>query len=114
MVFTNLMMTIHVNKTIDRLLMNSIATRGYRSADAKNPRGGYQKPSIKTQGIFYHKNGHSIRPNKVVLKYLNFTKYVNINAHVRVFNSIVKANVEIFEEYIINEFSYMLRDMTSY
>jgi hypothetical protein len=31
-----------------------------------------------------------------------------------VFNFAVKANVEIFEEYIINVFSYTLKDITSY
>jgi hypothetical protein len=29
-----------------------------------------------------------------------------------VFNSVVKVNVETFEEYIINAFSYTLKDMT--
>jgi hypothetical protein len=112
MVFTNPIMTIHVNKTVDQLLMSSIAIGRYRSTDAKNLRGGYQEPSIKTQGIFYHRNGHSIRPNRVILKHLNFLKNVNLDAHVRVFNSIVKANAETFEEYIINAFSYMLKDTT--
>jgi hypothetical protein len=50
----------------------------------------------------------------VALEYPNFLKNVDPNAHVKVFNSIVKANVETFEIYIINVFSYMLRDITSY
>jgi hypothetical protein len=39
MVFTNPKMTIHVHKTIDQPLMNSITTRGYINIDAKDPKG---------------------------------------------------------------------------
>jgi hypothetical protein len=49
----------------------------------------------------------------VVLKYPDFKKDIDLNAHVKMFNFVVKANVETFKEYIINVFSYMLRDMTS-
>jgi hypothetical protein len=49
----------------------------------------------------------------VAFKYLDFKKDVDLDAHVRLFNSIVKANVKTFEEYIINAFSYTLRDTTS-
>jgi hypothetical protein len=49
----------------------------------------------------------------VALKYFDFKKNVNLNVHVKVFNSIIKANVETFEEYIINVFSCMLKDITS-
>jgi hypothetical protein len=59
------------------------------------------------------KDGHDVRPNKVVLKYPNFKIDVDPDVHVRVFNFVVKANVETFEEYIINAFNYTLRDMTS-
>ncbi len=48
MVFTNSIMTIHVNRTIDQPLMSSMAIRGYRSANAMNPRGGYQEPFVIT------------------------------------------------------------------
>jgi hypothetical protein len=41
MAFTNLIMTIHENKTIDWPLMNSIATGGYKSIEAENLGGGY-------------------------------------------------------------------------
>jgi len=41
MVFTNPIMTIHVNKTIDRPLMSLMPIGRYRSADVANPRGGY-------------------------------------------------------------------------
>jgi hypothetical protein len=66
-----------------------------------------------TQGIFNQKNGHFVRSNKVALKYIDFKKDVDPDVHVRVFNSMVKANIETFEEYIINAFSYTLRDMAS-
>jgi len=49
----------------------------------------------------------------VALKYHNFKKRVNPYAHVRMFNFVVKANVKTFEEYIVNAFSYMLKDTTS-
>jgi hypothetical protein len=41
MLFTNLIMTIHVNKTIDQPLMNSMVVGGYKSANVVNIRGGY-------------------------------------------------------------------------
>ncbi len=53
-----------------------------------------------------------MRPNRVFIKYLDFKKNVNPNAHVIVFNSIVKVNVKTYEEYIINVFDYMLKDTT--
>ncbi len=75
-------------------MTNSIVAGRYKSIDAKNPRRAYQKPSIITQGIINHRNGHSIRPNRVLLKYLDFKKDVDLNVHVRMFNSIVKANAK--------------------
>ncbi len=41
MVFINLIMTTHVNRTIDRPLMSSMVVRGYRSADVMHLRRGY-------------------------------------------------------------------------
>jgi len=41
MVFTNPIMTIHVNTTTNGPLMNSMATRGYKNANVANLRGGY-------------------------------------------------------------------------
>jgi hypothetical protein len=41
MVFTNPIMTTHVNKIVDRTPMSSMAIRGYKSADATNPIRGY-------------------------------------------------------------------------
>jgi len=42
MVFTNPITITHVNKTIDRPLMNSIVVGEYKSVDATNPRSEYQ------------------------------------------------------------------------
>ncbi len=40
MVFTNLIMTTHVNRTTDGPLMSSMA-KGYKSANVANLKGGY-------------------------------------------------------------------------
>jgi hypothetical protein len=61
-----------------------------------------------TQGIFNQKNGHFVKPYRVAFKYPNFKKNVNPNVHVRMFNF-----AKTFEEYIINAFSYTLRDTAS-
>jgi hypothetical protein len=53
-----------------------------------------------------------MKPNMVALKYADFKINVDPYAHVKVFNSVVKVNVKTFEEYVINFFSYMLRDTT--
>jgi hypothetical protein len=53
-----------------------------------------------------------VKPNKVALKCPNFKKDVDPNAHVKVFNSIMKVNVETSKKYIINAFNYMLKHMT--
>jgi hypothetical protein len=68
---------------------------------------------VVTTPILVHKNGHYVRPNKVALKYLYFKKDVDLNVHVRVFNFVIKTNVETSKKYIINVFNYMLRDTTS-
>jgi hypothetical protein len=49
----------------------------------------------------------------VALKYPDFKKDVDPDVHVKVFNSPIKVNVETSEKYIINVFSYMLRDIAS-
>jgi len=54
-----------------------------------------------------------VKPNKVVLKYHKFKKDVDPNVHVKVFNYIMKVNLETLEKYIINVFNYMLKNMTS-
>jgi len=111
MVFTNPIMITHVNKTINQPLMNSMVARWYISIDARNLRRGYQKPSIVTTRITNNKNGHSMKPNMVTLKYPNFKKYVDPNIHVKMFNFVVKSNAKTFEEYIINVFNNMLKDI---
>jgi hypothetical protein len=63
--------------------------------------------------ILDHKDGHYVRPNMVAFKYPDFKKDVDPNALVKVFNSLVKVNVETFEEYIINAFNYTVKDTTS-
>jgi hypothetical protein len=113
MVFTNPIMTTHVNRTTNGPLMNSMVAKGYKNVDAMNPKRGYQKPCTVIAPIFHHINDHYVRPNKVALKYPNFKKDVDPNVHVKVFNSILKTNVETSEKYIINVFSYMLKDITS-
>jgi hypothetical protein len=47
----------------------------------------------------------------IALKYPDFKKDVDPNAHVRMFNFVIKANAKTFEKYIINAFSYMLTYM---
>ncbi len=113
MVFTNSIMTTHMNMTTDRPSMNSMVVGGYKSANAMNPRRGYQKPFVVTTQNFDHRNGHYVRPNRVALKYLDLKKYVDIDAHVKVFNFVVKVNVETYDDCIINAFGYMLRNMAS-
>jgi hypothetical protein len=76
-------------------------------------RGIYREPPIILVEIFDQRNGHSIRSNKVAFKYPNFKKNVNPDVHVKVFNFAMKVNAKTFKEYIINAFSYTLRDITS-
>jgi hypothetical protein len=108
MVFTNPITTTHVNKTANQPLMSSMVARGYRNIDVANPRGGYREPSTP---ILDHRDGHYIKPNRVALKYPDFKKNVDLDVHVKVSNFVVKANAKTFEEYIINVFNYMLRDV---
>jgi hypothetical protein len=93
--------------------MSSMATRNYKSADAVNPRGGYQKPFVVTAPILVHGDGHYVKPNMVALKYPDFKKDVDPDVHVIVFNYIVKANARTSKKYIINMFSYTLKNMAS-
>jgi hypothetical protein len=85
---------------------------GGGNLNVENPKGGCQKPFVIIQGIPNHINGHSIKPNMVALKYPTFKKDIDLDAHVKVFNSIVKAIAKTSEEYIINLFCYMLRGIT--
>jgi hypothetical protein len=49
--------------------MSSMVARAYKSANATNLKGGYQKPFVVTAQIRDHKDGHYVRPNKVAFKY---------------------------------------------
>jgi hypothetical protein len=93
--------------------MSSMAVGRYRSANVTNPKGGYQKPYVISVPILDHKYGHYVRPKRVAFKYPNFKKDVDPNAHVKVFNFVVKPNVKTSEKYIINASNYMLRDVAS-
>ncbi len=110
-IFTNLISTTHVNKITDRPLVSSMVIGGYKNANIVNLRRGYWEPSAVIAQFFYHKNGHYVKPNMVALKYPNLKKDVDLDVHVRVFNSIVKVNVKTFEKYIVNAFSYMLKNL---
>jgi hypothetical protein len=112
MVFTNMIMITHVIKITNRPLMNSMVAGRYKNAYVMSPKGGYQEPSYIIIPILDHKNGHYIRINRVTLKYPYFKIYINPDAHVKMFNSIVKVNVKTSREYIINAFSYTLKDIT--
>jgi hypothetical protein len=93
------MMTIHVNNNVDQLLMSSnIVVGRYKSTYVKNPRAGYQEPSIINARIFDHRIGHLLRPNRVALKYPDFNKDDDLDVHVRVFNFVVKANAETLKK----------------
>ncbi len=111
--FTHPIMTIHMNKTTNQPSISLMATRRYRIINAMNPKGGHQKPFVVTAQILYHKDGHYVKPNMVAFKYPNFKKDANPNVHVKVFNSIIKVNAKTSKKYIINAFSYMLKDTAS-
>ncbi len=105
-VFTNSITTTHVNMIANQPLMNLMVVRRYRSVNVTHPKRGYGEPFIVTALIIDHKIDHYV-------KYLDFKNDVDLDVHVRMFNFVIKRNVETFEKYIINAFSYMLRDMTS-
>jgi hypothetical protein len=95
MVFTNSIMTTHVNIIVNWPLMNLIDVGGYICTNVENPNEGYWKPSITIVGILNHRNGHYVWPNKVAFKYLDFKKD-DPDAHVIMFNFAVKANPNTF------------------
>jgi hypothetical protein len=87
-------MTTHVSRTPNSPPMNSMSTRRYISTYVANPKGGYREPSVVIAQIHDHKDGHYVRPNRVAPKYPNFKKDVDLDVHVKVFNYVMKANVE--------------------
>jgi hypothetical protein len=88
--------------------MNLIAIKRYRNTNVEDLKWGYWGPFVITLGIPNHRNGHFVKSNKVAFKYLDFRKDVDPNAHVRMFNYIIKANAQTSKEYITNAFNYML------
>jgi len=112
MVFTNLIMSTHVNRIIDQPWMNSMAIKRYKSVDVANLRGGYRESYVATTQTPNHRDGHFVKPNRVALKYPNFFLNDDLDAHFRMFNFVIKTNVETFKQYIINAFNYMLKDIT--
>jgi hypothetical protein len=94
--------------------MSSVAARVYKIANVMNMRGGYQKLFIVTTPIFYHRYGHYVRPNRVAFMYSDFKKDGDPYACGKMFNFVVQANVETFEDYIINAFSYTQKDTSDW
>jgi hypothetical protein len=78
-------MTTDVNRIVNQQSMGSMIVGGYKYIDATNPRGGYQKPFVVNAQIPNHKDGHFVRPNMVAIKYPDFLKNADPNAHVKVF-----------------------------
>ncbi len=74
--------------------MSLMVARGYKSVNAMNPRRGYQEPSALNVQIHGYIVGHYVRSNKVALKYPKFFLNVDQVAHVKEFNSAIKANVK--------------------
>ncbi len=54
--------------------MSSIATRRHINTYVEILKGRYQEPSVVITKIPNKKNDHFVRPNMVVLKYLDFKK----------------------------------------
>jgi len=74
--------------------MSSMVTIGYKSVEAANLRGRYREPSVVTIPILDHRDGHYVKSNRVAFMYPNFKKDVDLDAHVRMFNSAIKINVK--------------------
>ncbi len=58
-------MTTHVNRTINRPLMNSMVVGKYKSVDVVHPKRRYWEPFAITTPIFDHRYGHYVSPNRV-------------------------------------------------
>jgi hypothetical protein len=69
-----------------------MVVRRCRSADAIHLKGGYWEPIAITTPILDHKNGHDVKPNRIALKYPDFKEDVDLDVHVRVFNSVININ----------------------
>ncbi len=111
MVFTNSIMTIHMNKIINQPSMSLMVASRYKSVNVMNLKGRYQKPFVVPTQTPDKKDGHYVKPNIIALKYLDLKKDVDPGVHVKVFNSTIKVNAKTYREYIINVFSCTLRDL---
>jgi hypothetical protein len=93
MVLTNPIIITHAKP-----LMSSIVIKGYKSTNAQNSEERNHEPLVITHGILDHINGHFVKTNKVALKYPDFKKNADPNAHVKMFNYEVKVNVETLKK----------------
>ncbi len=82
-----------------------MAVGGYKSANVVNLEGGYQEPFVVITLILAHINGYYVKSNRLAFKYLDFKKDVNPNAHVKMFNFVIKVNAKTM-------FNYTLKDTT--
>ncbi len=94
MVFANLIIAIYGNRIANRPLMSSMVIGRYKSANAVYSKGRYQKPFAITTPTLDHREGHYVRPNKVALKCHEFKKDDDLDAHVIMFYSVIKANAK--------------------
>ncbi len=90
MVFTNLLMTTHVNMIANRPLMSLMVVGGCKSTNVVHPKGGYQEPIVVIAPIYDHRYGHYVKLNMVAFQYPDFKKDVDPYVHVRVFNYVIK------------------------
>jgi hypothetical protein len=82
-----------------------MAVGGYKNANVVNPEGGYQEPFVVITLILAHINSYYVKSNRLAFKYLDFKKDVNPNAHVKMFNFVIKVNAKTM-------FNYTLKDTT--
>jgi hypothetical protein len=54
--------------------MSSMVVGRCKSVDAMHSKGGYQEPIVVTTPILDHKDGHYVKPHKVIFMYPNFKK----------------------------------------
>jgi hypothetical protein len=57
--------------------------------------------------------GLMAKPYRLTLKYPNYKKDAYPYVHVKMFQVVIKMNGKTSEEYIINSFSYTLKETTS-
>jgi hypothetical protein len=74
--------------------MSPMDVKRYKSAYVMHPKGGYQEPIVVTTPILNHRYSHYVKPNKVILKYPDFKKHIDVDAHVKMFNFVIKENAK--------------------